>query len=141
MVHQKALPADLARHRKMSRRLSQTSAKPENTRDAVLGVDQIIHFAGVLFRANPEKFLPITNTQYFKNLVDAAETMGVGKVVLVSFPHVEGPTSPENPARGRLDQKPVSHHARTRLEEEKYLFEKAKTPVSMRVEWFTDEAF
>lgn len=132
MVHQKALPNDLARHGNVETVVADLG-KPETLRDAVSGVDQIIHFAGVLFRANPEKFLPITNTLYFKNLVDSAVTMGVKKVVLVSFPHVEGPTSPKNPAQGRLDQTPVSHHARTRLEEERYLFEKVNAPVSMRV--------
>ena len=50
---------------------------------------------------------------------------GAGRpIILVSFPHVEGPTSVEQPATGRLDRQPISVHARTRLEEERLLFER-----------------
>jgi nucleoside-diphosphate-sugar epimerase len=100
---------------------------------AVDGVDVIVHFAGVLFKATPERFLPTTNTEYFRNLADAAKQHGVRKIILISFPHVEGPTSFDNPARGRLDVSPVSWHAKTRLEEEKYLFANIPTPISLRV--------
>jgi nucleoside-diphosphate-sugar epimerase len=34
---------------------------------------------------------------------------------------------------GRLDGNPISVHARTRLEEEKYLFNEIEKPVSLRV--------
>ncbi|HEV2318343.1 MAG TPA: NAD(P)-dependent oxidoreductase [Verrucomicrobiae bacterium] len=100
---------------------------------AVKGVDVIVHFAGVLFKANPERFLGTTNTIYFKNLVDVAKENGVRRIILISFPHVEGPTSVEKPARGRLDGNPISIHAKTRLEEEKYLFANAPEPLSLRV--------
>jgi nucleoside-diphosphate-sugar epimerase len=100
---------------------------------AVEGVDAIVHFAGVLFKARPETFLPVTNTQYFRNLVDAATSHGVKKVVLISFPHVEGPTTIEEPAQGRLDGTPISVHAKTRLDEERYLFDHVDTPISLRV--------
>jgi len=100
------------------------------------GVDCIVHFAGLLFAPNPEKFLPTTNVVYFQNLVNAALESGVKKIILISFPHVEGNTSPEHPAIGRLDGNPVSVHAQTRLKEEQYLFEKCKgtqcVPVSLR---------
>ena len=62
------------------------------------GVDVIVHFAGVLFKANPERFLNTTNTEYFKNLVNVAKENGVRRIILISFPHVEGPTSIEKPA-------------------------------------------
>jgi len=100
---------------------------------AVEGVDVIVHFAGVLFKANPERFLNTTNTEYFKNLVDVAKENGVRRIVLISFPHVEGPTSIEKPAKGRLDGTPISVHAKTRLEEERYLFANAAEPISLRV--------
>jgi len=100
---------------------------------AVKGVDAIVHFAGVLFKANPERFLTTTNTEYFKNLVDVAKENGVRRIILISFPHVEGPTSIEKPARGRLDGTPISVHAKTRLEEERYLFANASEPISLRV--------
>ena len=48
----------------------------ESLRDALNGVDTIVHFAGVLFKHNPEKFLKTTNTLYFKNLLDVAVQKG-----------------------------------------------------------------
>lgn len=112
-------------------------AVPESLGEALEGVDTVVHFAGILFKHNPEKFLKITNTCYFKNLLDVAKQKGVKRVILISFPHVEGETTPESPARGRLDVLPISVHARTRLEEEKLLFQCGKEygfePVSLRV--------
>lgn len=105
--------------------------------NALDNVDVIVHFAGVLFKANPEKFLPETNTIYFRNLLDMAVKQKVKRIILISFPHVEGITTPENPAKGSLDGNPISMHAKTRLEEEKLLFEYAQEynfePVSLRV--------
>ena len=89
---------------------------------ALSGVDTIVHFAGILFKNNPEKFLPITNTLYFKNLVDVAIEHKVRRIILISFPHVEGETTPNNPAKGVLNGNPISVHATTRLQEEQYLF-------------------
>lgn len=91
--------------------------------EALKEVDVIVHFAGVLFKANPEKFLPTTNTLYFQNLLDVAVEQKVKRVILISFPHVEGESTPEKPALGKLDGTPESMHARTRLEEEKLLFQ------------------
>ncbi|MDR1757093.1 MAG: NAD-dependent epimerase/dehydratase family protein [Culturomica sp.] len=96
--------------------------KKETLYPALKGVTTVVHFAGVLFKARPEKFLPVTNTYYFNNLLDVAIEAGVRRIVLISFPHVEGETTPENPAVGRLDGRPVSVHAATRLQEEKDLF-------------------
>lgn len=89
-------------------------------------VDTIVHFAGILFKSNPEKFLPMTNTKYFKNLLDVAIECRVKKIILISFPHVEGETTPDSPAKGILNGNPISMHAITRLEEEKLLFEECK---------------
>ncbi|MFA6745713.1 MAG: NAD(P)-dependent oxidoreductase, partial [Bacteroides graminisolvens] len=50
---------------------------------------------------------------------------------------MEGETTPENPATGRLDGDPISVHATTRLREEKDLFRKCAEAnieaVSLRV--------
>ncbi|MDR1192112.1 MAG: NAD(P)-dependent oxidoreductase [Verrucomicrobiales bacterium] len=132
MVHRHDVPEQL----KVSGRsevIRADLARPETLTPAVKGVEVIIHFAGILFKAGPEKFLPVTNTQYFQNLVDAANREQVRRVILISFPHVEGPTTPQHPATGWLDGNPVSWHARTRLEEEKYLFANAREPISLRV--------
>ena len=112
-------------------------AQKETLYSAMKGVNTIVHFAGVLFKANPEKFLHTTNTVYFDNLLDVAIEEGVKRVILISFPHVEGETTPENPATGRLDGNPISVHALTRLEEEKDMFRKCAEAnieaVSLRV--------
>ena len=88
-------------------------------------VRAVIHFAGRLFAPNPKGFLWLTNVVYVQNLVQACIDAGVERLVLVSFPHVEGPTTPEAPATGRVDQVPISVHARTRLEAERVILEAA----------------
>jgi nucleoside-diphosphate-sugar epimerase len=111
--------------------------RPETLRAAVARADVVIHFAGVLFAPRPAQFLPITNTLWFNNLLDACLDAQAARVVLISFPHVEGPTTPESPATGRLDGAPVSVHARTRLEEERRLMARTKgtstVPVVLRL--------
>lgn len=112
-------------------------ADPATLGPACEGVDCIVHFAGVLFRPGPERFLPTTNTAWTKNLLAAAVEQGVGRFVLISFPHVEGPTSPARPATDRQDRAPVSVHAQTRLAAERAVFEAAAgcdmEPVALRV--------
>lgn len=71
---------------------------------AVEGVSVVVHFAGVLFKPRPETFLRTTNLEYFSNLLTAAIDAGVSRMILISFPQVEGPTSVEHPATGRLDR-------------------------------------
>jgi nucleoside-diphosphate-sugar epimerase len=61
-----------------------------------------------------------------RNLTQAAKHAGVGKFVLLSFPHVEGETTPEHPATGRLDATPAVVHFRTRLEAESHLVRACK---------------
>jgi len=73
---------------------------PKTLTSCLEGVDSIVHFAGVLFQATPEVFLHQTNTEYFKNLVLAAKENKINKIILISFPHIEGPTSREFPAVG-----------------------------------------
>jgi nucleoside-diphosphate-sugar epimerase len=97
-------------------------ADKQSLLSALEGADCVVHFAGVLFMAHPERFLPTTNTAYFQNLLEAAVEKKVRRVILISFPHVEGSTTPDYPATGKLHGHPDSAHARTRLEEEKLLF-------------------
>ncbi len=135
MYHRKMLKPELTGHPHV-KAFQADLAKPESLYECLKGVDVVVHFAGVLFKHRPEKFLPITNTAYFNNLVRVARECGVKRIILISFPHVEGETFPEKPATGRLDGNPTSVHAKTRLEEEKILFEsdglKTET-VSLRV--------
>ena len=112
-------------------------ADPSTLRAPLRGVSVVVHFAGVLFAPRPERFLPETNTTWFENLLMAALESGVGRVILISFPHVEGPTSVLEPATGRLDRHPISVHAQTRLQEERILLERtvgtATAPVVLRL--------
>jgi nucleoside-diphosphate-sugar epimerase len=99
-------------------------------------VDCVVHFAGLLFAPRPEKFLARTNVEYVQHIVHASLVAGVRKFILISFPHVEGESTPEMPARGTLYGNPTSVHAKTRLAAEKHLFQACKgkemVPVSLR---------
>lgn len=136
MYHRTPLPNDLAGAPHVHG-VRADLGDPRTLPPAVNGIDVVVHFAGVLFRPRPERFLPETNTRWFSNLLAAALDAKVGRVILISFPHVEGPTSVEQPASGRLDRQPISVHARTRLEEERLLLERtratATTPIVLRL--------
>lgn len=108
-------------------------ARPETLAPTVDGADVVVHFAGLLFRPRPQRFLWETNVRWFANLLDAAVAANVGRMILVSFPHVEGPTAPDRPATGRLDRAPVSVHAQTRLQAEKILFDRTRRTRTMPV--------
>jgi nucleoside-diphosphate-sugar epimerase len=135
MYHRRPLPADLA---------SQPGVEPSRAdlgQPGTLGpacreVDCIVHFAGLLFAPRPEQFLPRTNVEYVHHLVQAALERSVGKFILISFPHVEGESTPESPALGLPDGNPTSVHARTRLEAERVMFRACQgretTPVALR---------
>jgi nucleoside-diphosphate-sugar epimerase len=122
MVHRRPPPFDAGAHSRVEIARADLG-DPGSLAAACEGVDCIVHLAGVLFAPHPEVFLPRTNTGYVRNLVAAAQEAGVGKFVLVSFPHVEGETTPAGPATDRLDEDPGSVHARTRLAAEKHLLE------------------
>ncbi len=135
MVHRRPLAADLAEHPRV-RVYRADLADPRTLAAPCRDSDVLIHFAGVLFAPRPEAFLPTTNTEYVKNLVGAALDGGVKRFVAVSFPHVEGETTPGAPATGRMEGRPSSVHARTRLAAERHLFEscrgQAMVPVALR---------
>jgi nucleoside-diphosphate-sugar epimerase len=114
MVHRTPVAADLADVAGVEV-VRADLGRPETLASAVTGVDTIVHFAGVLFKPFPERFLPTTNLEYVENLTRAAVEAGVRRFILISFPHVEGETTPDSPARGRLDGSPISVHAQTRL--------------------------
>lgn len=136
MFHRTPLPPDLAAAPNVTAvraDLAERSTLPA----AVGGADVVVHFAGVLFAPRPERFLPETNTRWFGNLLEACLEAGVRRVILISFPQVEGPTRVDDPATGRLDRRPISVHARTRLEEERLLLGRTRgtdtTPVVLRL--------
>jgi nucleoside-diphosphate-sugar epimerase len=136
MWHCKPLPDELVRRVNVTA-IQADLADPTTLPATVNGADAVVHFAGVLFAPRPERFLPQTNTRWFSNLLDAALEARVKRVILVSFPHVEGPTTVDWPATGRLDRQPISVHAQTRLDEERLLLARtegsATTPVVLRL--------
>lgn len=136
MYHRKPLPQEVAAAGNV-RGVQADLADSRTLAPALEGVDVVVHFAGVLFKPRPERFLPETNTRWFSNLLDASLEARVGRVILISFPHVEGPTSVAEPAAGRIDREPISVHARTRLEEERILLQRTRetktTPVILRL--------
>jgi nucleoside-diphosphate-sugar epimerase len=135
MLHKTPLPFDISNYSN-AETCKADLGDPETLPASCKSVDCIVHFAGVLFEPHPESFLPVTNVVYFRNLVDAGIRTNVRKIILISFPHVEGNTSPDDPAGGKLEGKPISVHAQTRLKEEQYLFEQCKetitAPLSLR---------
>ena len=135
MYHRTPLPADLVAAPNV-RGIQADLAVPSTLPAALEGVDVVIHFAGRLFAPRPRTFLRETNTLWFANLVTAALQANVRRLILTSFPQVEGPTSVDQPATGRLDRQPISLHAETRLDEERLLFQRAAqsamTPVVLR---------
>lgn len=136
MYHRKSLAPDVLRTAGVEP-VQANLAEPRTIDRAVAGVDVVVHLAGVLFAPRAARFLPITNVRWFATLLDAALAAGVGKIVLASFPQVEGPTTVDRPASGRLDREPVSIHARTRLEAERLLMARTKqrttTPIVLRL--------
>lgn len=135
MIHRRPLPPDLADNPRV-RVYRADLADPGTLALPCRESDALIHFAGVLFAPRPERFLPITNIEYVENLIRAALEGGVERFIIVSFPHVEGATTPLTPATGRPDGCPSSVHARTRLAAERHLFEACRgqpmVPVTLR---------
>ena len=125
MVHRTPLPAGVERAGRTATYPCDLG-EPATLSAVCRASDVIVHFAGVLFAPRPEQFLPVTNAEYTRHLVDAAIAGGVKKLILISFPHVEGPTSREHPCTDRQDREPVSMHAKTRLAAERYLVERTK---------------
>lgn len=121
LVHKRSLTDALSEHPDTTVYRADL-AHPATLRQPCKDTDCIVHFAGRLFAPRPASFLHETNVVYVENLVSAALDMGVKKFILISFPHVEGESDPQNPARGMLAGSPDSVHARTRHEAEKHLF-------------------
>ena len=135
LIHQKPLPFQVDQNPRVNVFQADLNIT-ETLHPACQGVDCIVHFAGVLFAPRPELFLPTTNLTYFSNLLDAAEEARVSRIILISFPHVEGISTPDRPARGVLEGNPESVHAQTRLAAEKQLFLRGEAagfePIALR---------
>lgn len=134
MIHQRLIGYEVVREGVEIMRAD--LAEPASLNAVCKDVDCIVHFAGVLFQPWPQRFLPTTNVDYVRNLLQAATSEGVQKFILVSFPHVEGESHPNRRARGTMDGQPESVHAQTRLAAEKLLFQASQDttlrPIALR---------
>jgi nucleoside-diphosphate-sugar epimerase len=134
--HRTPIPPSLAGRAGVDVRALDLDAEPTDEA-AFRGVDAVVYCAGKLFAPHPERFLPRTNVGWATRAIDASMGAGVRKFVLLSFPHVEEDTTPDRPAVGTLETEPRAIHARTRLEAERILFERARgtpmTPIVLRL--------
>jgi len=129
LVHKTELPSDLASSSNVTAYRGNLG-NLETLHPACADADCIVHLAGVLFAPRPEEFLPKTNIGFVQNLLSAAQHTKVRKVILVSFPHVEGETTPERLATERLTCSTDVVHFRTRLGAERLLLEQCEgTPI------------
>src|ERR1700730_4099608 len=105
MYHRRPLPEDVAQAANV-RPIKADLGDPATLPAAVTGADVIVRFAGRLFAPRPERFLQETNARWFSNLLTAGLQAQVGRIILISFPHVEGPTSLDHPPTLRLARQP-----------------------------------
>jgi nucleoside-diphosphate-sugar epimerase len=135
LLHKSPFPVDISGHPNIFIHWADLGAR-NGLQELCSGIDCIVHFAGVLFAPSPKKFLPKTNVGYVRNLADAAVNAGVPKFILMSFPHVEGETTPARPAAGGLQADCDVIHFRTRLQAERYLIASCRgtgtTPIILR---------
>jgi nucleoside-diphosphate-sugar epimerase len=85
---------------------------------AVSGVDAIVHVAGIVKARRPEDFFQV-NSQGTRNLLDAAQTNGVGRFVYVSSLSAVGPSQDGSPVRDDAEPRPVTQYGRSKLEAER----------------------
>ena len=130
LVHKTELPPDLASSPSVTTYRGDL-ANPETLVPACADADCIVHLAGVLFAPRPKEFLPKTNIGFVRNLLSATQNSKARKFILVSFPHVEGETTPEHLATDRLNCSTDVVHFRTRLRAERLLLEQCEgTPIA-----------
>jgi nucleoside-diphosphate-sugar epimerase len=135
LFHQTELSSTTNEHANVSAYKGDLAA-PDSLYSACKDVDCLVHFAGVLFAPYPEDILPVTNVHYVKNPLNIAVESRINRFILISFPHVEGKSTPDQPALRNLNGIPKSIHAQTRLAAEKHLFDFTSgttvTPVALR---------
>lgn len=89
---------------------------PASLARAVLGVDAIIHAAGLVKARRPEDFFA-TNAQGTENLLRAAEAgaPGLRRFVYVSSLAAVGPSDDGTPVPDDAEPRPVTHYGRSKL--------------------------
>ncbi len=99
---------------------------------AVLGVDAIVHVAGIVKARKPADFFDV-NAQGTKNLLDAALARGgLSRFVYVSSLAAVGPSLDGTPVPDDAEPKPVTHYGRSKLQAEReVLAAKERMPVTV----------
>jgi nucleoside-diphosphate-sugar epimerase len=87
---------------------------------AVEGQDVVYHVAGVVAARSEADFL-VANRDGTRNLVEAVERAGAGRVVFVSSMAAAGPTIRGRPLRGDELPRPVTAYGRSKLAAEQVL--------------------
>jgi nucleoside-diphosphate-sugar epimerase len=106
---------------------------PASLAKAVLGVDAIIHAAGLVKARKPADFF-VTNAQGTRNLLQAAEegAPGLRRFVYVSSLAAVGPSADGMPIPDDAEPRPVTHYGRSKLEGERaVLAAKDRLPVTV----------
>jgi nucleoside-diphosphate-sugar epimerase len=103
-----------------------------SVREAMRGVDRVIHAAALVKARSPEEFWR-TNVQGTLHLLDAAEAEGtIGRFVLVSSLAVCGPSNDGAPVPLDREPAPLTQYGRTKLEAERAaLARKDRLPVTV----------
>jgi len=94
---------------------------------AVEGQDVIYHVAGVVAARSEADFMA-ANRDGTRNVIEAAERIGVGRLVLVSSMAAAGPTIKGRPLKGDERPRPVTAYGRSKLAAEEIV-------TSSRVAW------
>ena len=91
---------------------------PASLLPAALGVDAVVHVAGIVKARKPEDFFQV-NAQGTRNLLEAAIQRGVRRFVYVSSLAAVGPSLDGTPVGDDAEPRPVTHYGRSKLEAER----------------------
>jgi nucleoside-diphosphate-sugar epimerase len=105
---------------------------PASLIKAALGVDAIVHVAGIVKARSPSECFAV-NTQGTKNLVEAALARGgLKRFVYVSSLAAVGPSADGTPVQENAEPRPVTHYGRSKLEAERAVLAAAdRMPVTV----------
>ncbi len=103
-------------------------ARPDSLAAALQGITHVIHCAGLVKALRIREFYEV-NQAGTRNLVEAANTAGIRRLVHVSSLAAAGPGTAEYPVRGSDTPHPVSEYGKSKLAGEQEVRQRA------RVEW------
>lgn len=87
---------------------------------AISEADLIIHLAATLFSRTKKEFFK-TNTLITQNLIKAANSAGVKKIIYISSLAAGGPSKNSVPRNEDMEDNPISYYGKSKLQSEKEL--------------------